>query len=704
MKELTVDEIIAKLDKTIIGQAEAKIVVANAFRDRFRRTLLPAELKRWVSVKNILLKGESGTGKTEIARQVAEICNCPFITIDATTLTAAGYIGGDISSSIRRLVKEGEKMYPKAVREYRAMEEAKRAAENKAVPDTRTSFLQDLRDVVKYCCDNISSTQAKKALRAFGKELSKQYKTGKIDIKSFELYITGGTRIKTIKYCFEFACEVEKGKYDDKLKLLLAYLILAYTLDGVWATTQGASASEMSAVETSLDKLYADLFIHNKPKAESLERLFKANDVKSFEAEEAEHENRVNEANETFSSIFGKMPAVWFTGDRKLKKSRLIDADYKPLEFLNLILDGAAAKKGTNKTLPPELKDYRSYVENYAIVFIDEIDKLVPRPNQSSGVGNIDVQYELLKVLEGGSFDLDANNSHRDAPMGTLKTDNILFLCAGAFANVSEEGLISEIRGRLPISVTLHPLEATDIVRIMRESNKSPIKEIQEKAKTQGVTVEFTDDAIIRLAELSAEYNRNEVNLGARRIVSFIERVNTYATIKDPMALKYNIDLKMVEEALGKYFDENLHMYKIKELKGSLDDVMAFFKSPHTSPLIPYRNKELLSGRKYFITNHEYRLLAAVARGLQWNSERYEELTREACRLLFTGKEKHGGLLEFISKNIDTMIPNVDDFHLMDREELLNTSIIVQSYHDDNSEHYKLIAERLASVLSQKAK
>ena len=103
MSELTPREIVAELDKYIVGQQEAKRAVAIALRTRYRRSLMPPELREEVVPKNILMIGPTGVGKTEIARRLARLVNAPFAKVEATKFTEVGYVGRDVESMVRDL-------------------------------------------------------------------------------------------------------------------------------------------------------------------------------------------------------------------------------------------------------------------------------------------------------------------------------------------------------------------------------------------------------------------------------------------------------------------------------------------------------------------------------------------------------------------------------------------------------------------------
>src|SRR5574344_1330729 len=98
-------QIVEELDKYIIGQDKAKRAVAIALRNRYRRSRLPKEVREEITPKNIIMKGPTGVGKTEIARRLAKLVNAPFIKVEATKFTEVGYVGRDCESMIRDLVE-----------------------------------------------------------------------------------------------------------------------------------------------------------------------------------------------------------------------------------------------------------------------------------------------------------------------------------------------------------------------------------------------------------------------------------------------------------------------------------------------------------------------------------------------------------------------------------------------------------------------
>src|SRR5579862_1621244 len=130
LDEMTPRQIVAELDKHVVGQPEAKRSVAVALRNRMRRQKLPEELAEEILPKNILMIGPTGVGKTEIARRVAKLANAPFIKVEATKFTEVGYVGRDVESIIRDLADMSIKMLrEKALLQVRSAAET--AAENR---------------------------------------------------------------------------------------------------------------------------------------------------------------------------------------------------------------------------------------------------------------------------------------------------------------------------------------------------------------------------------------------------------------------------------------------------------------------------------------------------------------------------------------------------------------------------------------------
>ncbi len=183
--------------------------------------------------------------------------------------------------------------------------------------------------------------------------------------------------------------------------------------------------------------------------------------------------------------------------------------------------------------------------QNDGIVFLDEIDKIATREGGvGAGVSREGVQRDLLPLVEGTTV---------ATKYGPVKTDHILFIASGAFHVSKPSDLLPELQGRLPIRVELRALEKDDFRRILTETEASLIKQYVALMETEGVTLEFTDDAIDRLAAIAVDLNATVENIGARRLQTVMERVLDDISFDAPdrsgSALK--IDAEYVDKNVG---------------------------------------------------------------------------------------------------------------------------------------------------------
>ena len=156
-------------------------------------------------------------------------------------------------------------------------------------------------------------------------------------------------------------------------------------------------------------------------------------------------------------------------------------------------------------------------VEQAGIIFIDEIDKITGREGgQGPDVSREGVQRDILPIVEGTTV----NTKH-----GTVRTDHILFIAAGAFHVASPADLIPELQGRFPIRVELDALETGDFVRILTEPRGSLVKQYMALLATEGITLTFKPDAVDRVAEFATRVNERSENIGARRLHTVMEKL-----------------------------------------------------------------------------------------------------------------------------------------------------------------------------------
>jgi ATP-dependent HslUV protease ATP-binding subunit HslU len=185
-------------------------------------------------------------------------------------------------------------------------------------------------------------------------------------------------------------------------------------------------------------------------------------------------------------------------------------------------------------------------VQQSGIIFLDEIDKIAGRESGSSNpdVSREGVQRDLLPIVEGTTV---------NTRYGMVSTEHILFIAAGAFHVSKPSDLIPELQGRFPIRVELESLTIEDLKRILIEPKNSLIKQYQALLNTEEIKLEFTDDAIQILAEMTAEINQHTENIGARRLHTLLEKLlEEISFLGGELEVKHQIiDEKYVKERLG---------------------------------------------------------------------------------------------------------------------------------------------------------
>lgn len=184
-------------------------------------------------------------------------------------------------------------------------------------------------------------------------------------------------------------------------------------------------------------------------------------------------------------------------------------------------------------------------VENDGIVFLDEIDKIAVRDGARGGdVSREGVQRDLLPLVEGTTV---------STKYGPVKTDHILFIASGAFHVSKPSDLLPELQGRLPIRVELRALDREDFIKILSDTEASLIKQSTALLNTEDVTLEFTEDGIETIADLSVSINATVENIGARRLQTVIERIldDISFTATDRAGETITIDADFVNREIG---------------------------------------------------------------------------------------------------------------------------------------------------------
>lgn len=455
MATLTPRQIVAELDKYVIGQDKAKRSVAIALRNRWRRRQVPEELRDEIAPKNIIMMGPTGVGKTEIARRLARLADAPFFKVEASKFTEVGYMGRDVESMIRDLTELAISMVKNKERE-RVKEKAQELAEER------------LLDIML-------------PPRQPGLE-----KIDEDDPAHLELV---------------------KGDHENPTRSKLRKLLR----------------------EGKMNERYVDLEVdtggQNAPQVE----IFSAGGLEDLEMN----------LRDMLGSVFPKQP--------KRRKVKVPEA-------LQILANAEASKLiDMDKVVEEALKK----VEQEGIVFLDEIDKIATRESGGRGpdVSREGVQRDLLPLVEGSTV---------TTKYGMIKTDHILFIAAGAFHMSKPSDLIPELQGRFPIRVELDALTPDDFVRILTEPENALTTQYTALMATEGLAIEFTEDAIRAVAEIAGRVNQSTENIGARRLHTVMERLLEEVAFEAPDmdGVDLKIDSDYVNQRLGEIsMDTDLSRY-----------------------------------------------------------------------------------------------------------------------------------------------
>ena len=422
--DLSPREIVKKLDKYIIGQGEAKRAVAVALRNRYRRSMLSPELREEITPKNIIMKGPTGVGKTEIARRLAKLVKAPFIKVEATKYTEVGYVGRDVESMIRDLVEAS----------YRMVKDEQFAVVSKRATATAE------KKILSVLTEALKTERGDKPKDEWEAEVLRGLQKGDYD---------------------KFTIEIDVAEENKPLELM-----------------NGMSA------EISLGSIFGDMM----PKKRKRRKISVREAMNIIVAEESD---------------------------------KLIDNDAVKTEAVRR-------------------------AEEEGIIFIDEIDKIASGGKTSGqDVSREGVQRDILPIVEGSSV---------NTKYGMVKTDYILFIAAGAFHVSAVEDLIPELQGRFPIKVELQPLTKEDFINILTIPQNAITSQYAHLLAVDNIELEFTADAIAKIAEISAEINATSEDIGARRLHTVMENLLEDISFNaggDIPLTKVVVDEKYVEEHLS---------------------------------------------------------------------------------------------------------------------------------------------------------
>ena len=497
MSERNVDrlsprEIVAELDKYIVGQKNAKRAVAVALRNRIRRLKISEEMRDDVTPKNILMIGPTGVGKTEIARRLAKLAGSPFIKVEATKYTEVGYVGRDVESMIRDLMAAGVQMVKKEMQQNVTAEAEKRAEE----------ALLDL------------------LLPGSGKKQKDKSKNGPVvrPMGAFSIPTNGNSGSSLLGTAIQIGIPSENVTPDEPDE---EENIREEQTEKGSVPNPTREKFRIMLREGKLEDRTVEIIVSQSPQ-------FPAIDMMGGSMEDLE------------SSLSGI--AGFFGGSKKkkvvtVKRAReiLINEESEKLIDRDRVSDEA-----------------RQRVEETGIIFIDELDKIAVKGDRGSGpdVSREGVQRDILPIVEGAVV---------NTKWGAVKTEHILFIAAGAFNLAKPSDLIPELQGRFPLRVELDPLGKEDFLRILTEPKNALTKQYVELMATENVEIEFTPEAVDRLAVLAADVNSRLENIGARRLHTIMEALLEDLSFEAPDIgpARVPITLDYVNEKLTNLVSDN---------------------------------------------------------------------------------------------------------------------------------------------------
>jgi ATP-dependent HslUV protease ATP-binding subunit HslU len=504
-QEYTPKQIVAELDKYIVGQKKAKRAVAVALRNRIRRLKLAPEIREDIAPKNILMIGPTGVGKTEIARRLAKLAGSPFIKVEATKYTEVGYVGRDVESMVRDLMAAGFQMVKQEMQEAVTQEAEKRAEE--ALLDLLLPTNEKKHKEKKPKPGPVMRPMGTFSINPENSNSSIIATTLQLGFPAFKKKETQDDDQKTADMSGESMMEENKNGDDEKFK---------------------ATREKLRAMlrEGKLDDRTVELTVGQSPIIPSLEMM--GGSMEDIEA--------------SISGIAGML------GGKKKKKVVNVP---RAME----ILKAEEAEKLVDRDKVSD--EARQRVEETGIIFIDEIDKIAVKGDRGGGpdVSREGVQRDILPIVEGATV---------NTKWGPVNTDHILFIAAGAFNVSKPSDLIPELQGRFPLRVELDSLGKDDFLRILTEPKNALIKQYTELLATEKIDLVFAPQAVEHMAALAAEVNSKLENIGARRLHTIMETLLEELSFEasDIAPAKIDITVDYVNEKLADIVkDQDLGRY-----------------------------------------------------------------------------------------------------------------------------------------------
>lgn len=531
LADLTPRQIVAELNRYIVGQSEAKKSVAIALRNRWRRQRAPDSIREEISPNNIILIGPTGVGKTEIARRLAKLSGAPFIKVEASKFTEVGYVGRDVEGMVRDLVESAIDM----VRTERESEVEDLA--NERVDERLLDLLLPVPVDAKPngAAPASGNAASGNAARVNAADLSAHA----------DAHATTHATTHPSPHAAAHTATAGSGS------VFVVSPRGDVSVGGAEASATGGDAGAGSGGEAES----ADAARYQRTRAKLKQLLLDGQlDGRDVEVEVTHSGPQMwdvmlpqgaPEGMENFMEMLQEMSP-------KRKKKRAV----KVSEARRILMEQELDKLIDHEDVTG---DALERVEKLGIIFLDEIDKIAGERGPTGGggpdVSREGVQRDLLPIVEG---------SNVQTKYGMVKTDHVLFIAAGAFHVSKPSDLIPELQGRFPIRVELKPLTEEDFVRIMTEPENALTKQYAALVEAEGATLTFTADGIAEVARTAAQVNQRMENIGARRLHTVMTTLleDVLYDLPDRGTAPIVVDAALVTERLRAVVeDEDLRRY-----------------------------------------------------------------------------------------------------------------------------------------------
>ena len=469
MQDLTPRQIVAELDKYIVGQHAAKRAMAVALRNRVRRQRVEEPMRDEITPKNMMMIGPTGVGKTEIARRVSRLIDAPFVKVEATKFTEVGYVGRDVDSIVRDLAEAAFNM-----EHDRRLSEVRERAESMAV-----------ERIVNYLMEQRAD-------------------------------LHGGRRAVKSAHAASGMPQAQAHQAQAQAQMATEVALAPSDGPGGGTTTSVAVEAPLSERAMKLRRRKVErMLAENKLDEEQIEidmgdSLFDGDDLGGVL--EFPPGMSTDEMSEQFSEFLDgyKSMQTSLSGMSSRRRMRRVSVR----EARRIITEEEAHKMVDMETI---VESAIRRAEQTGVVFIDELDKLAgPVMETGPDVSGAGVQRDLLPIVEGSAV---------QTRYGTVKTDHVLFIAAGAFTASKPSDLIPELQGRFPLRVELESLGEKELMSILTEPENSLTRQYIALLETEGVSLEFTKDGLARIATIASDLNNRVEDIGARRLHTLMEQV-----------------------------------------------------------------------------------------------------------------------------------------------------------------------------------